>query len=40
MTDPQPEPELTYWDFVREAFNARPPVPGLGGLPLNWMAIE
>jgi len=32
-------PELTYWDFVQEAFNARPPIPGLGGIPLNWMAL-
>ena len=39
MSEPTPDPELTYWDFVREAFNARPPIPGLGGVPLNWMAL-
>lgn len=33
------EGELTYWDFVKEAFNARPEIPGLGGLPLNWMGL-
>jgi hypothetical protein len=26
-------------DYLKEAFNARVGVPGLGGLPLNWMAL-
>lgn len=29
----------TYFDYVREAFNASPSIPGLGQLPLNWMGL-
>lgn len=31
--------EPSFGDYLREAFNVRVKVPGLGGLPLNWMAI-
>jgi hypothetical protein len=33
------EEELTYMDFVKEAFNARPKVKLFGGLPLNLMGL-
>ncbi|MBW1878912.1 MAG: hypothetical protein JRJ84_11160 [Deltaproteobacteria bacterium] len=33
------EEELTYMDFVKEAFNARPKLKLIGGLPLNWMGM-
>jgi len=29
----------SYLDYVKEAFNASPRVPGLGGLPVNWMGL-
>ncbi|MFT6143509.1 MAG: hypothetical protein ACJAZO_000805 [Myxococcota bacterium] len=29
----------SYFDYVREAFNASPRLPGLGNLPLNWMGL-
>ncbi len=29
----------SYFDYVREAFNASPRIPGLGNLPLNWMGL-
>jgi len=33
------EEELTYMDFVKEAFNARPKLKLIGGLPLNLMGM-
>ena len=30
---------LSYWDYVKAAFNVRLPIPGLGGLPVNWLAL-
>ena len=27
------------WDYVREAFNAKPRVPGLGDVPANWLFV-
>lgn len=30
---------LSFWDYLREAFYRRVPVPGLGALPLNVMAL-
>lgn len=31
--------QLSYWDYVREAFKRRWPVPGLGHLPLHQLAL-
>lgn len=31
--------EIPFAEYVREAFNLRVPIPGVGGLPLNWMAL-
>ena len=31
--------QLSYWDYVREAYHLRIPVPLLGGLPLNKLAL-
>ncbi len=34
-----PSTELAFADYVREAFNLRVPLPGIGALPINWMAL-
>jgi hypothetical protein len=31
--------QLTYWDYLKEAFNRRKRVPLLGMMPFNWMAL-
>lgn len=31
--------EPSYLDYVREAFNASPRIPGLGNIPLNWLGL-
>lgn len=38
-TPSTPSAELTYWDFVKEAFNVRPEIKSIGGLPVNWLAL-
>lgn len=30
-------PRLSFFDFIKAAFNLRVPIPGLGGVPLNWL---
>lgn len=31
--------KLGLWSYIKAAFNVRWPVPGLGGLPVNWLAL-
>jgi hypothetical protein len=31
--------ELTYWDYVKEAFHLKPRLPGLGAIPVNKLAL-
>jgi hypothetical protein len=33
------KPNLSYLDYLREAFHATPPVPGMGALPVNKLAM-
>lgn len=28
-----------FWTYIKAAFNVRWPVPGLGGIPINWLAL-
>ncbi len=32
-------PSLTYWDYITEAFGAKPAVPGLGPIPVNKLLV-
>ncbi|NUN49136.1 MAG: hypothetical protein HUU15_09950 [Candidatus Brocadiae bacterium] len=32
------KPRLGLWDYLKAAFHVRWPVPGLGGVPINWLA--
>jgi hypothetical protein len=36
---PQPRGQLSYFDYVKAAFNVRPQVPGLGSVPVNWLYL-
>lgn len=33
------KPRLGLWDYVKSAFNVRTQVKGLGGVPVNWLAL-
>jgi hypothetical protein len=30
---------LTFWDYVKGAFNAKPNIKGLGNVPVNWLYV-
>jgi len=34
-----PPRRMSYWDYIKAAFNYRLKIPGLGGVPINWLYV-